>query len=161
MFSFAVVVAALASLAAASPALPLESRALPSGSVTCGSNVYTVSQVSAAVSAGYSHVGSPLGSSACFDYKLLVQLLTNMWLQTATHTHITRMRTSTLRFTAAAAAGTSTRSSRAGHTPGVHLARTASSSTLVARTALWSHTLMLVATTLSLRARYVLRSLVG
>ncbi|KZV68482.1 guanyl-specific ribonuclease T1 precursor [Peniophora sp. CONT] len=64
MFSLAVVVAALASLATASPALPLESRALPSGDVTCGSNVYTVSQVSAAVSAGYSHVGSPLGSNS-------------------------------------------------------------------------------------------------
>ena len=63
MFSFAIAIAALASVAVASPAAPVESRALPSGDVTCGSNVYTVSEVSAAVAAGYKHVGSPIGSS--------------------------------------------------------------------------------------------------
>ena len=66
MFSFAIAIAALASVAVASPAAPVESRALPSGDVTCGSNVYTVSQVSAAVSGGFAHVNNPIGSGALF-----------------------------------------------------------------------------------------------
>ena len=70
MFSFAIAIAALASVAVASPAAPVESRALPSGDVTCGSNVYTVSEVSAAVAAGYKHVGSPIGSSTSLSPRL-------------------------------------------------------------------------------------------
>ena len=37
-------------------------RDLPSGDVTCGSNDYTIDQVSAAVSAGFDHVDDPIGS---------------------------------------------------------------------------------------------------
>jgi hypothetical protein len=46
-------------------AVPLEERALPSGTVTCGSNKYSVSQVSAAVSQGYKYksAGTTVGSS--------------------------------------------------------------------------------------------------
>ncbi|KAF7341168.1 Guanyl-specific ribonuclease C2 [Mycena venus] len=55
-----VIAAILATLALASPT----ERALPSGNVECGSNTYTVSQVSAAVSGGFSHVNSPLGSDS-------------------------------------------------------------------------------------------------
>ncbi|KAJ7615895.1 guanyl-specific ribonuclease C2 [Roridomyces roridus] len=39
-------------------------RSLPSGNVECGSNTYTVSEVSAAVSAGFAHVDDPLGSDS-------------------------------------------------------------------------------------------------
>ncbi|KAJ7615894.1 guanyl-specific ribonuclease C2, partial [Roridomyces roridus] len=53
----------LAALVAAGPA-SFTPRALPSGNVECGSNTYTVSQVSAATSAGFSHVNSPLGSDS-------------------------------------------------------------------------------------------------
>ena len=56
------VASALATFALASPTR----RALPSGDVTCGSNVYTVSQVSAAVSGGFAHVNNPIGSGALF-----------------------------------------------------------------------------------------------
>ncbi|KZV73220.1 Ribonuclease/ribotoxin [Peniophora sp. CONT] len=54
------VASALATLALASPMR----RALPSGDVTCGSNVYTVSQVSAAVSGGVAHESNPIGSDS-------------------------------------------------------------------------------------------------
>ncbi|KAJ6537733.1 guanyl-specific ribonuclease C2 [Mycena capillaripes] len=54
------IIAVLATLALASPT----GRALPSGNVECGSSTYTVSQVSAAVSAGFSHRNSPLGSDS-------------------------------------------------------------------------------------------------
>ncbi|KAJ7697668.1 guanyl-specific ribonuclease C2 [Mycena rosella] len=60
MFSRALILSALCAIALAVPS----KRALPSGDVTCGSNVYTVSQVSAAVSAGFSHRNSPLGSDS-------------------------------------------------------------------------------------------------
>ncbi|KAJ7184480.1 guanyl-specific ribonuclease C2 [Mycena filopes] len=50
-------------LAALALAIPTR-RALPSGNVTCGSNVYTVAQVSAAVSGGFSHRNSPIGSDS-------------------------------------------------------------------------------------------------
>ncbi|KAF7317345.1 Guanyl-specific ribonuclease C2 [Mycena chlorophos] len=51
-------------LVAAAIAKPVDPRALPSGDVTCGSNVYTVSKVSSATSAGYDHIDDPLGSDS-------------------------------------------------------------------------------------------------
>ncbi|KAJ7042069.1 guanyl-specific ribonuclease C2 [Mycena alexandri] len=39
-------------------------RALPSGNVECGSNTYTVAQVSAAVSGGFAHRNDPIGSDS-------------------------------------------------------------------------------------------------
>ncbi|THU91375.1 Ribonuclease/ribotoxin [Dendrothele bispora CBS 962.96] len=49
-------------------AIPLNStivpRAWPSGDVTCGSNVYTLSQVKSAVSNGVAHLGNPIGSNS-------------------------------------------------------------------------------------------------
>ncbi|KAG7094960.1 hypothetical protein E1B28_005761 [Marasmius oreades] len=54
----------LGSLLSVTVASPVESRSLPSGSVTCGSNVYTVSQVVSAVSNGVSHLNSPIGSDS-------------------------------------------------------------------------------------------------
>ena len=53
-----VIASVLATLALASPTR----RDLPSGDVTCGSNDYTIDQVSAAVSAGFDHVDDPIGS---------------------------------------------------------------------------------------------------
>ncbi|KIY70262.1 ribonuclease-domain-containing protein [Cylindrobasidium torrendii FP15055 ss-10] len=59
---FAFVASALfATLAVASP---LDPRAWPSGSVTCGSNVYTLAQVKSATAAGYAQVGNPIGSNS-------------------------------------------------------------------------------------------------
>ncbi|KAK7038378.1 guanyl-specific ribonuclease C2 [Favolaschia claudopus] len=58
--SLFVAVAALAVVVSATPT----GRALPSGNVECGSNTYTVSQVSAAVAAGFAHVNNPLGSDS-------------------------------------------------------------------------------------------------
>ncbi|VDC05548.1 unnamed protein product [Peniophora sp. CBMAI 1063] len=55
-----VAASALAGLAFASPTR----RDLPSGDVTCGSNDYTVDEVSAAVSAGVDHVDDPIGSDS-------------------------------------------------------------------------------------------------
>ncbi|KAI0316196.1 Ribonuclease/ribotoxin [Amylostereum chailletii] len=52
--------------AVASFASPIESRAWPSGTVTCGSHSYSVSAVKAAVSQGYSLINDPVGSSAFF-----------------------------------------------------------------------------------------------
>ncbi|KAK7451751.1 hypothetical protein VKT23_012430 [Stygiomarasmius scandens] len=39
-------------------------RALPRGDVTCGSNVYTVSEVVAAVDAGVDHLDNPIGDNS-------------------------------------------------------------------------------------------------
>jgi hypothetical protein len=58
MFTSLIITTVIAALAIASPA----PRALPSGDVTCGRNVYTVSQVSAAVSGGFAHRNDPIGS---------------------------------------------------------------------------------------------------
>ncbi|KAJ7760640.1 guanyl-specific ribonuclease C2 [Mycena maculata] len=55
-----IIVSVLAALALATPTR----RALPSGDVTCGSNVYTVSEVSSAVSSGFAHVNDPIGSDS-------------------------------------------------------------------------------------------------
>ncbi|KAJ6462456.1 guanyl-specific ribonuclease C2 [Mycena sanguinolenta] len=52
--------AIITTVALASPA----GRALPSGNVECGSNTYTVSEVVAAVDAGFDHVNDPLGSDS-------------------------------------------------------------------------------------------------
>ncbi|KAJ7733667.1 Ribonuclease/ribotoxin [Mycena metata] len=60
MFTSLIVTTVLAALAIANPA----PRALPSGDVTCGSNVYTVSEVSAAVSGGVAHRNDPIGSDS-------------------------------------------------------------------------------------------------
>ncbi|KAJ7305452.1 guanyl-specific ribonuclease C2 [Mycena albidolilacea] len=58
MFTSLIITTVIAALAIASPA----PRALPSGDVTCGRNVYTVSQVSAAVGGGFAHRNDPIGS---------------------------------------------------------------------------------------------------
>lgn len=57
---------AVSLLAVSAFAAPLESRALPSGTVTCGSAKYTPAQISAAVSQGYKYkqAGTTVGSSA-------------------------------------------------------------------------------------------------
>ncbi|KAJ7649020.1 guanyl-specific ribonuclease C2 [Mycena polygramma] len=55
-----VIAVVVATVALASPA----GRALPSGNVECGSNTYTVSEVSAAVSAGFAHRSDPIGSDS-------------------------------------------------------------------------------------------------
>lgn len=59
-----VLTASLLVVSALAAAVP---RALPSGTVTCGSNKYTVAQVSAAVAQGYKYesAGTTVGSSAC------------------------------------------------------------------------------------------------
>ncbi|KAF9261684.1 Ribonuclease/ribotoxin [Marasmius fiardii PR-910] len=54
----------LGSLLSVAVATPLASRALPSGPVTCGNNVYTVSQVVSAVSNGVNHLDNPIGSNS-------------------------------------------------------------------------------------------------
>ncbi|KAJ7157925.1 guanyl-specific ribonuclease C2 [Mycena crocata] len=60
MFARAFIVSALFAIALAIPS----KRALPSGDVTCGRDVYTVSQVSAAVNSGFSHRNNPIGSNS-------------------------------------------------------------------------------------------------
>ncbi|KAJ8094856.1 hypothetical protein PM082_010068 [Marasmius tenuissimus] len=45
-------------------ATPLEPRAWPAGSVTCGSNVYSLSVVKAATSNGFAHINNPIGSNS-------------------------------------------------------------------------------------------------
>lgn len=50
-------------LAALVAATPLQRRAWPSGDVTCGSNIYTLDEVKAAVDAGYAQVDDPIGDS--------------------------------------------------------------------------------------------------
>lgn len=59
-FSFVFITSVLATFATASP---LARRAWPSGSVTCGSNVYSLAQVKSATTAGYAQIDSPIGSS--------------------------------------------------------------------------------------------------
>jgi hypothetical protein len=65
----------VSALAAALPAPELDARALPSGTVTCGSHKYSVSQVSAAVSQGYKYHqnGQTVGSNSYphqyYDYE--------------------------------------------------------------------------------------------
>ncbi|KIK54474.1 hypothetical protein GYMLUDRAFT_231883 [Collybiopsis luxurians FD-317 M1] len=53
----------LVSIAWASPAV-VQRRAWPSGSVTCGSNVYTLAQVKAAVARGVEDLDDPVGSNS-------------------------------------------------------------------------------------------------
>ena len=66
------VVPALLAVALATPMR----RDLPSGDVTCGSNDYTVDQVSAAVSAGVDHVDDPIGSGAFLKRSLALRMTT-------------------------------------------------------------------------------------
>ncbi|THU78729.1 Ribonuclease/ribotoxin [Dendrothele bispora CBS 962.96] len=61
---FITVVVSLVSVAIASPIDQLLSRALPRGDVTCGSDVYSVNQVVAAVNAGVNHLDDPIGSDS-------------------------------------------------------------------------------------------------
>ncbi|KAJ7080205.1 guanyl-specific ribonuclease C2 [Mycena belliarum] len=61
MFSRSLLLAALTTVLALAAPTP---RALPSGNVTCGSHVYTVAQVSAAVSGGFAHRSDPIGSDS-------------------------------------------------------------------------------------------------
>ena len=60
------IASALATLALSSPLR----RDLPSGDVTCGSNDYTIDQVSAAVSAGFDHVDDPIGSGTYIAFQM-------------------------------------------------------------------------------------------
>ncbi|KAF8920666.1 Ribonuclease/ribotoxin [Mucidula mucida] len=60
-FSFVFITSVLATFATASP---LARRAWPSGSVTCGSNVYSLAQVKSATTAGYAQIDSPIGSNS-------------------------------------------------------------------------------------------------
>jgi len=57
----------LVSLVFATPINLHHARALPRGDVTCGSNIYTVNEVVAAVNAGVDHLDNPIGDSKHFD----------------------------------------------------------------------------------------------
>ncbi|KAH7099980.1 guanyl-specific ribonuclease T1 precursor [Auriculariales sp. MPI-PUGE-AT-0066] len=58
----------------------VQGRALPSGTVTCGSNLYSVSRISSAVAAGGSHVaaGTTVGSNS-YPHRFYNYEGLNMW----------------------------------------------------------------------------------
>jgi hypothetical protein len=72
---FAKVLLVFASVTALAVSFPVEKRAWPSGSVTCGSNVYSLSAVKSATAAGYARINSPIGSSELIPFPSLFPIV--------------------------------------------------------------------------------------
>ncbi|KAH8832413.1 guanyl-specific ribonuclease C2 [Flagelloscypha sp. PMI_526] len=64
MFTRSLLVLSSVLLAIATPTPTIDKRAWPTGSVTCGSNVYTLAQVKSATAAGYAQIDDPIGSNS-------------------------------------------------------------------------------------------------